>query len=356
MKISKRIISIMLAVVIFSGIFAIMPLTANATSVNGLKLNEPYVYNFTPENNNWVQTFSVEQKGRLSLTVAKPINHDGSDPDFYFKVIDVSNNGSLLFIDETDITADEATFYLNLAKGDYQIEYYVFYTYQTGGAYAGFMLNSFTKNWVPSKPHITHKVTKTKSGSFYNYDINVIWDKKDSNGNYKHSSEYDEVQVYGKINTEKWKLITTHYNSSYSYYYGGALRGYSNKYATVFFYKVRAVAEYSDGTKVYGPYSNILCTKTSTNLSKPKITVKSTKKKQVKVSWKKVANANSYTIYRSTKSNKGFKKIATTKKTSYVNKKLKSKKVYYYKVKANLKVLNVVISSKFSKSKRVKCK
>ena len=57
-------------------------------------------------------------------------------------------------------------------------------------------------------------------------------------------------------------------------------------------------------------------------------------KKKVSVSIAKTGGAKHYEIYRSTKKNKGFKKIKKTTSRKYVNKKLKSKKVYYYKVRA----------------------
>ena len=75
-------------------------------------------------------------------------------------------------------------------------------------------------------------------------------------------------------------------------------------------------------------------TKPAAKLPAPKLTVKLTSSNAVKLTWKKVSGATGYYVYR-TDSKKGkFKKIATTKKTSYKNSKLKSNKTYYYKVAA----------------------
>ncbi len=65
---------------------------------------------------------------------------------------------------------------------------------------------------------------------------------------------------------------------------------------------------------------------------------------RIKLSWKKVTNANSYTIYVSTKEKGGYKKVKTLSKKStsltirkYGKKKINKKKTYYVKVVANLK-------------------
>ena len=55
---------------------------------------------------------------------------------------------------------------------------------------------------------------------------------------------------------------------------------------------------------------------------------------KVTISINKAAGAKKYVIYRSTKKNKGFAAVGTTKKTSYVDKKVKKGKTYYYKVVA----------------------
>lgn len=67
-----------------------------------------------------------------------------------------------------------------------------------------------------------------------------------------------------------------------------------------------------------------------------KVTAKQVKRKaQVKITWKKVRNAKAYVIYRSEKKNKGYVKIKTlkgAKKVSYIDKKVKKGKKYYYRV------------------------
>ena len=62
-------------------------------------------------------------------------------------------------------------------------------------------------------------------------------------------------------------------------------------------------------------------------------------------------------VYRSTKSNKGFKKIGTTTKTTYNDKKVKKGTTYYYKVVAiGTNGLKADFESKASKVVKVKAK
>lgn len=104
------------------------------------------------------------------------------------------------------------------------------------------------------------------------------------------------------------------------------------------FYKVRVRAFTSlNNKKVYGSWSDYKYFAHSTTLTKAKNTGK------LSLKWKKVKGATNYTIYVSTKSNGGYKKVATTKKLSYTVKKFKKKKIkkrktYYVKVIANKKV------------------
>lgn len=54
--------------------------------------------------------------------------------------------------------------------------------------------------------------------------------------------------------------------------------------------------------------------------------------KNIKVTWKKAANAQKYIVYRSYKKSSGFKKIATVAKTTYTDTKSTAGKTAYYKI------------------------
>lgn len=84
------------------------------------------------------------------------------------------------------------------------------------------------------------------------------------------------------------------------------------------------------------------------SLKAPSVTAESTSATSVKLKWKKDNSAKKFTIYRSTKKNKGFKAVKTVKKSTltYTDKKLTCGKTYYYKVKA--------INGKKSKTSKVK--
>ena len=93
--------------------------------------------------------------------------------------------------------------------------------------------------------------------------------------------------------------------------------------------------------------------KVTVGLDKAKITKKTAGKKKATLKWKKVVGAKSYQVYRATKKNGKFKKVATVKKLSYTNKKLKSKRNYYYKVRAYAKVDGKAYKGAFSKVVKV---
>ncbi|MGN8773694.1 hypothetical protein [Candidatus Weimeria sp. HCP3S3_B5] len=79
-------------------------------------------------------------------------------------------------------------------------------------------------------------------------------------------------------------------------------------------------------------YSTASVQQIATSTKKPTITsLKKTSSTSVKISWKKVTNATAYMVYRKAGSGK-WKRVATTKSTSYTNKGLKHGSKYTYKV------------------------
>ena len=102
-------------------------------------------------------------------------------------------------------------------------------------------------------------------------------------------------------------------------------------------------------------------TPTPAAVTKPKtptVTVTAGKKKAV-VKWKKISNASGYFVYRATSKSGKYTAVSTIKKgsaVSYTNKKLTSKKTYYYKVRAYRTVNGKKVYSSYSKVKSVKVK
>ena len=82
-------------------------------------------------------------------------------------------------------------------------------------------------------------------------------------------------------------------------------------------------------------------------------------KKQATLKWKKVSGAKGYVVYRATSKSGKYKAVSTIKKgstVSYINKKLTSKKTYYYKVRAYRTENGKRIYSSYSKAKSAKIK
>ena len=75
--------------------------------------------------------------------------------------------------------------------------------------------------------------------------------------------------------------------------------------------------------------------------------------------WKKVTGAKKYEVYKGAKKKGKFKKVATVKKTTYTDKKIKKSKKnknYFYKVRAIAKADGKTVKGKFSKTARIKIK
>ncbi len=66
----------------------------------------------------------------------------------------------------------------------------------------------------------------------------------------------------------------------------------------------------------------------------PSISVKASGYEGISISWKSISGAKTYQVYRSTSESGTFKKIATTSKRTYLDKKINQNEYYYYKIKA----------------------
>ncbi len=183
---------------------------------------------------------------------------------------------------------------------------------------------------IEVKPMTATSITGTTSNS-----VSLAW------------TPVDSAQGYAIYNTANNRLVGK--TTATSYTHGGLASGQT------YGYRVRPYVV-SDGATYYGDFSNSVSA--VTNPGVPTIKVKAGKK-QAKVSWNVLDGVTGYEVYRSTKKNKGFKKVKTIKKAStksYTNKKLKSGKKYYFKVRAYRTANGVTVYGDFSATKKVKVK
>jgi|GEM_PF-2406700 len=89
----------------------------------------------------------------------------------------------------------------------------------------------------------------------------------------------------------------------------------------------------------------------SHNIGRPSVKTATLNYSTVRISWSGVKGAKGYAVYRSAKAHSHFKKIKTTKKRVFVNRKLRSNSAYYYKVRAFKKVYGRKIYGEYSKTR-----
>lgn len=166
--------------------------------------------------------------------------------------------------------------------------------------------------------------TSVKTGS-----ARFSWDKNEVANGY----EYEIYKYDGK------KALTKGFIDKYSYN-SASVKNSKLKSRQVYKIRVRAYVNTSNNDKVYGKWSSYdyFCRMAGTDVS-----LKKSGSNKIKTSWKKVTGATGYTIYLGTtsgysSSNVKYKKIGTTKKTSYdIKTKLKKNKYYYVRVIPNYK-------------------
>lgn len=336
----KKIISTFLALIIFCVAFGTISISAETTAQNGQLVN----YTYTDKNN--YSYITLNEDSIVTFYCTQPIDKNGSEQGVYLKLY--YNSGNKAGIEATDYeylsTSDnkvEYTYTYFLQKGSYKFNYYLSY-------YSSYNAPITTKYMISYKPISSYKVKTPKlnylvKANTYSYTLNFAWED---------NADYDGIELWTKTNAGGWVLKQTTTNSSYYRTYGYTVHYYSGD---IIYYKIRTYKK-CVGFNLYSDFSNVVSMK---KLSKPAIKVSSNKKKTATVSISKsTSGASNYEIYRSTKKNKGFKKVKTLKSKAYswTNKKLKSKKTYYYKVRAVKKVGKDKMYSSFSSVKKIKVK
>lgn len=125
---------------------------------------------------------------------------------------------------------------------------------------------------------------------------------------------------------------------------------------TQYSFQVRAYKSIN-GNKKYSNLSNKLTVKTAAKA--PANLNAAAGKKSISLKWKKTSGVTGYEIYISSKSNSGFKKVATIKgasKTKYTKKKLKTNSTYYFKVRSYTTKNGQKSYSNYTRAKKVTVK
>ncbi len=136
-------------------------------------------------------------------------------------------------------------------------------------------------------------------------------------------------QVFAANNYEVYR--STKRNSGYKLLGNTDNTSYTDKtvrQGKIYYYKV--VAKYNSQSSEYSEYVKIKCVLPAVSGLK----VKQKTYNSIYLKWNRVKGATGYIIYRSTRENNGYKKIATTKSKAYTDKKLITGKKYYYKIVA----------------------
>lgn len=177
-----------------------------------------------------------------------------------------------------------------------------------------------------------------KASSIKTASMKLSWSKVPNASGYV-------LYSYNTKNGEYQKVATT---TSNSYKVTGLKAG------TVYRYAVKAYKSVN-GNTYYSDYSPLLVAATKPEAVQ-NISVSSTARKTVKITFNKVTGASGYVIYYATSQTGKYKKLGVTTKTVYTNKKLISGTTYYFKVRASTKINNETLYSAYSPIKSVRVK
>lgn len=189
----------------------------------------------------------------------------------------------------------------------------------------------------------TNKVSRFRQSKKSATSINLSWSKTSGATGYEIYRRSYKSDTYKRI-----KTITKNNTTSYTD------RNLSP--GRMFQYKIRAYRTVN-GKKYYSGWSGVI--NANTTISRPVISkAGSSKKKQVSLTWKKINGVTGYEIYRATKTNGNYQKMATVRasRTKYVDNNATSNKTYYYKIRSFKTMKDQKIYSSYSKAEKVKVK
>lgn len=182
---------------------------------------------------------------------------------------------------------------------------------------------------------------KSVKAAGYN-SVKLTWDKVNGAAGYRIYRAASKNGTYTKI-----KTISSRNTTAYT----------DTKLTTgkTYYYKMRAYR--MTGSKyIWASYSSVKSAKpvpATVNL-----TTVTARSKSAVLKWNKVSGASGYVVYRATSKNGKYTRVASVKsnKFTYTNTKLKSKKAYYYKVRAYRTVKGKNVYGSASTAKGVKAK
>ena len=189
---------------------------------------------------------------------------------------------------------------------------------------------------VPSAP----KLGKVSSVNYKK--LKVTWSGVSGAGGYR---------IYRKTGDEGWKYLAD---------VGSDVRSYTDEYKITcgkeYAYTVRAYRTV-DGTRIYGKYDSKGISGKAIP-STPSVTLKSTEKGKVTISWNKISGANGYAVYRKNASSGNWTRIKTITSGSTVSYTTgaDSGKTYYYTVRAYRTVNGSNVYSKYKDGISIKVK
>lgn len=155
------------------------------------------------------------------------------------------------------------------------------------------------------------------------------------------SAAYNKVKVsWSKVSGATGYEVLQYNSSTKKYSRAALVKGTSYtksglKTGTKYSFRVRAYKTAGSKT-VYSPYSNTVSAK-PTLARVTKVKTKNNAGRNARITWKRVAGANGYKIYRATKKKgkyRAVKMLKSGRTVKFTNKKLKKGKRYYYKVRA----------------------